>query len=94
MSESYRAILVDVHLHWPDEVPGRIRHGTEELRVRVTIEDTDEPDEHELGSLLDECAEADPYSDVDGPVEWQRELRQERDLGLIGVRSSTFDPRN
>lgn len=80
MSESYRAILVDGLLHWLDDVPDTIRHGTEELRVRVTIEDTDGQDEDELGPLLDECAEADPYSDIDDPVEWQRNLRRERDL--------------
>jgi hypothetical protein len=50
------------------------------VRVRVTIQDTDGQDEGELATLLDECAEADPYSEVDDPVEWQRELRRERDL--------------
>lgn len=80
MSESYRAILVDGHLHWLDDVPDAIRHGTEEVRVRVTVEDPDGQDKDELGALLDELAETDPYSAIDDPVEWQRELRQERDL--------------
>lgn len=80
MSESYRAILVDGHLHWLDDVPDAIRRETDAVRVRVTIEETDGQDESELGTLLDELAEADPYSDIDDPVEWQKELRRERDL--------------
>jgi hypothetical protein len=79
MSESYRTILVTGHLHWLDDVPGAIQRGTDELRVRVTVERADGQDEDELGTLLDECAEADPYSDIDDPVEWQRKLRRERD---------------
>jgi D-lyxose ketol-isomerase len=80
MSESYRAILVDGHLHWLNDVPDAIQRGTGELRVRVMIEEADEQDEEELGTLLDELAEADPYSHIEDPVEWQRELRGERDL--------------
>ncbi|MCS3650207.1 hypothetical protein GGQ08_001500 [Salinibacter ruber] len=80
MSKSYRAILVDGRLHWLDDVPDAIRRGTDELRVRVTIEEADGQDERELGALLDELAEADPYSSIDDPVEWQRELRKERSL--------------
>lgn len=80
MSESYRAILVDGHLHWLDDVPDAIRQGTGELRVRVTVEEVDGQNKGELEILLDELADADPYSDIDDPVEWQRELRRERDL--------------
>jgi len=80
MSESYRAILVDGHLHWLDDVPDAIRHGTGEVRVRVTIEEQNEQNGDELASLLDELAEADPFGDIDDPVEWQRKLRAERDL--------------
>jgi len=80
MSELYRAILVDGHLHWLDDMPESLRRGTEEVRVRVTIEEQDDGDnKDELSSLLDELAEADPFSDIDDPVEWQRELRRERD---------------
>jgi hypothetical protein len=67
-------------IRWLNDVPDAIRRGTGELRVRVMIEETGEQDEEELGTLLNELAEADPYSDIDDPVEWQRELRGERDL--------------
>lgn len=80
MCESYRTILVDGHFRWLDDAPEATRHGTEELRIRVTIEDAEEQDEEELGALLDGCAKADPYSDIDDPVECQKELRRERDL--------------
>lgn len=75
MAESYRAILVDGHLRWLDDVPDALRHGTGEVRVRVTIEEAEAEDEDELGPLLDELADADPYSSIDDPVEWQRQLR-------------------
>ncbi|MFP4227829.1 MAG: hypothetical protein ACLFTE_03275 [Salinivenus sp.] len=77
MSESYRAILVDGRLQWLDEVPDEIRHGSGEVRVRITVEQRTKKEEEELVSLLDELAEADPFSDIDDPVEWQRRLRQE-----------------
>jgi hypothetical protein len=77
MAESYRAILIDGRLRWLDDVPDAIRHGTEELRVRVAIEESKEQDEGELETLLDELAEADPYSDIEDPVAWQRRLRRE-----------------
>jgi len=80
MAESYRAILIDGRLRWLDEVPDAIRDGTEALRVRVTIEEPEEQNEDELETLLDELAEADPYSNINDPVVWQKELRQERDL--------------
>ncbi len=80
MSESYRAILVDGELRWLDDVPDILRQGMEEVRVRVTIEEQDDGNETELASLLNELAEANPFSNVEDPVEWQRALRQERDL--------------
>lgn len=81
MSESYRAILVDGHLHWLDDVPDAIRHGTDELRVRVTVEEPGEEsgqaeeNGEELASLLEDIAERDPFRDIDDPVAWQRQLR-------------------
>lgn len=80
MAESYHAVLVDGQLRWLDEVPDAFSHGTVELRVRVTVEEAEEEVADELGPLLDECAEADPYSDVDDPVEWQRRIRGESDV--------------
>jgi hypothetical protein len=77
MSRFYHAILVDGQLHWLDDVPESLRRGTKEVQVRVTIEKQDNgDDEGELSSLLDELAEADPFSDIDDPVEWQRGLRR------------------
>jgi hypothetical protein len=81
MSESYRAILVDGQLRWLDDVPDVLRHGTENVRVRVTVEEQEDGDsEDELSPLLDELAEADPFSNIDDPVEWQRDLRREGPL--------------
>ena len=78
MSESYRAILADGELRWLDDVPDILRHGTENVRIRVTIEEQDgENDEDELASLLDELAEADPFSAIEDPVAWQRTLRND-----------------
>lgn len=77
MSESYRAILVDGNLHWLDDVPKAIQHGAKGVRVRVTVEEQNNQNEEELGALLDEIADADPFSTIDEPVEWQRKLRRE-----------------
>lgn len=78
MSESAPTILVDEEIHWLDDVPEHLRHGTEDVRVRVTIDEQEKGNnEDELSSLLDELAEADPFSDIDDPVEWQRQLRAE-----------------
>lgn len=81
MSESYRAILIDGHLRWIDDVPAVIRQGTVEVRVRVTIEERDDHNEDELASLLDELAAQDPFQGVEDPAEWQRRLRREGDVG-------------
>jgi hypothetical protein len=82
MSESYRAILIDGQLRWLDDVPDVLRRGTENVRVRVTIDEQGDGDrEDELSSLLDELSEADPFSDIDDPVEWQRQLRSEPGTG-------------
>lgn len=77
MPESYRAILVDGQLHWLEDVPESIRHGTEEVRVRVTVEEGDPQGRSELRSLLDDIAEDDPFSGIEDPVDWQRRLRRE-----------------
>jgi len=77
MPESYRAILVDGQLRWLEDVPERIRHGTERVCVRVTVEEGDPQDQSELRSLLDDIAEDDPFSGVEDPVDWQRRLRRE-----------------
>lgn len=80
MSKSYRAILVDGRLRWLDDVPEAIRHGAGDVLVQVVVDDQTEEASEELASLLDEIAAEDPYKDIEDPVEWQRELRRERDL--------------
>ena len=51
-AESYCAILADGQLRWLDEVLDAIRDETEELRVRVTIEEAGGQNENDLGGLV------------------------------------------
>lgn len=77
MAESYRAILINGHLQWLDDVPEAIRQGTGKVRIRVTVEEYSDRNGDELGALLDELADADPFGDIDDPVSWQQKLRRE-----------------
>jgi hypothetical protein len=52
--------------------------------VQVVVEDQTEEASEELASLLDDITAEDPYEDIEDPVEWQRGLRRERDLGRGG----------
>ena len=47
--ESYRSLLVDGQLRRVDEVPDAIRRGSDELRVRATIEEAGEQDGDDRG---------------------------------------------
>ena len=83
MTRTYRALLRGNHLEWLGEMPEvQTEHP---LHVQVTIEEA-EPvaEEHARGramaALLEKLAARGTLSDLTDPVQWQRELRQERPL--------------
>jgi len=83
MTRTYRALLHGDRLEWLGERPeSQTEHP---LHVQVTIEES-EPIAEEpargraMAALLEKLAARDTLSDITDPVQWQRELRQERTL--------------
>ena len=80
MSESYRAILKGNQLEWTDDVPSDL---PSEQPVEVII--LDGPDgivdrRRRMAEALENLAAADAFSEISDPVEWQREIREDRPL--------------
>ena len=82
MIRTYSAILHgDDRLEWTDTPP------TPEVRgrsVRVKIEVEDEIEKAERGRRMAEAlrklAASNPFSEIDDPAAWEREIRQDRPL--------------
>jgi hypothetical protein len=81
--QTYRAILKGNQLEWTDSEPIDL---SPEQPVQVTILD-DPPAQTDTSSqgrrmahALERLAEADTFSHIKDPVEWQREIRKDRPL--------------
>src|SRR5207248_1451340 len=84
MSKTYNAILYGDHLEWSDPPPEL--NGREPVAVQVIILDeaggtqqAESPGE-QLGAILEQLAALGAFVDIDDPVAWQREIRQDRPL--------------
>lgn len=82
MSESYRAILKGDQLEWTDAAPTDL---ASEQPVEVTIVDVPGHADtttqgQRMARALERLAEADAFSHIQDPVEWQREIRKDRPL--------------
>ena len=80
MADSYRALLKGDRLEWTDGEP---RHLASEQPVEVTI--LDQPNRiaerrRLMAEALENLADADAFSEISDPVEWQREIRKDRPL--------------
>lgn len=82
MSETYRAILKGDRLEWTDSEPTDLNP---EQPVQVTI--LDAPDHTDtttqgqrMAKALEGIAASDGLSQIQDPVEWQREIRKDRPL--------------
>lgn len=82
MSESYRAILKGDQLEWTDAVPSDL---ASEQPVKVTILEV--PDHADIttqgqrmAQALERLAAGNAFSEIEDPVEWQREIRKDRPL--------------
>lgn len=79
MLRTYEGVLKGDRVEWTGEAPLRDRA----LRVHITVLDED-ADREERGKRMKEAlaalAEEGAFSEISDPVEWQRELRQERTL--------------
>ena len=82
MSETYRAILRGDRLEWTDSEPTDLNR---EQPVEVTILDIpDHPDATTQGQrmarALERLAATNAFSEIEDPVDWQREIRKDRPL--------------
>lgn len=78
MPHTYEGILKDDQIEWQGEAPPRGRP----IRVHVTVLDGEEEAARgkQMAKALNRLAEGRAFEDVDDPVQWQRELRQDRPL--------------
>lgn len=80
--QTYRAILKGNRLEWTDPEPTDLNP---EQPVQVTIlEETDHTDMttpgQRMAKALERVTAANALSDIEDPVEWQREIRKDRPL--------------
>ncbi|TAF43121.1 MAG: hypothetical protein EAZ68_08725, partial [Oscillatoriales cyanobacterium] len=69
-------------LEWANEVP---RQGDRPVKVYVTLQEerstlSAELRRQRIVEILEKIAESNVFADINDPVEWQRELRQDRPL--------------
>lgn len=79
MLRTYEGILKGDRVEWTGEAPLR----DQALRVHITVldEGTEKGDRGKrMAEALAALAEEGTFDDIDDPVEWQRNLRQERTL--------------
>ena len=81
MLRTYKAILKGNVLEWIDSVPEY--NGDRPLNVSVTILEKETNSDKikrgkEMASILKELSETNPFSSIKDPVQWQREVREDR----------------
>ncbi|MEZ2237048.1 hypothetical protein [Microcoleus sp.] len=82
MQRIFEAILKGNFLEWANEVPIQ---GDRPVRVYVTLQEERSTFSAELRrqrivEILEKIAASNVFADINDPVEWQRELRQDRPL--------------
>ncbi len=78
MSQTYDGILKGDHIEWQGKTPPKNRP----MRVQATVmeDETDSSRGIRMAAVLSKIAEFGAFSDIDDPVQWQREVRRERPL--------------
>ncbi|MEG3874293.1 hypothetical protein QUB36_18175 [Microcoleus sp. AT8-B1] len=82
MQRIFEAILKGNLLEWANEVPTQ---GDRPVRVYVTLQEdrstlSAEFRRHRIVEVLEKIAANNVFADISDPVEWQRDLRQDRPL--------------
>ena len=82
MTRIFEAILKGNLLEWTNEVP---KQGDLPVRVYVTLEEarsnlSAEFRRQRIVQILEKIAASNVFTNIHDPVEWQRELRQDRPL--------------
>jgi len=82
MQQIFEAILKGNLLEWAREVP---KQSDRPIRVYVTLQEdrsslSAELRRQRIVEILEKIAASNVFADINDPVEWQRELRQDRPL--------------
>jgi len=82
MQRIFEAILKGNLLEWANEVP---RQGDRPVRVYVTLQEdpstlSAEFRRQRIVEILEKIAANNVFAEISDPVEWQRDLRQDRPL--------------
>jgi hypothetical protein len=82
MQRIFEAILKGNHLEWANEVP---RQGDRPVRVYVTLQEdrstlSAEFRRQKIVEILEKIAANNVFAEISEPLEWQRDLRQDRPL--------------
>jgi hypothetical protein len=82
MQRIFEAILKGNLLEWANEVP---RQGDRPVRVYVTLQEerstlSAQLRRQRIVEILEKIATNNAFAEISDPVEWQRELRQDRPL--------------
>jgi len=81
MLSTYRAILNGDKVVWLDKPPAEL-NGVEvhiTLLKEVTLPSQSERSKS-IAEILTRLAKVNPFRDIEDPVKWQREMRQDKDL--------------
>lgn len=81
MSVTYKAMLKNGRIYWIDEKPSE----DQPINVRITVVDEEDNSERadrgdKMADILARLAETDAFSSIDDPVQWQKEVRKDRNL--------------
>ncbi|MBL8206522.1 MAG: hypothetical protein JNM09_19970 [Blastocatellia bacterium] len=84
MLQTYSAILKNNQVHWTDEEPVASGEG-HALSVLVTIveetvQPTTENHRQKIAQVLNRLAARNTLAEIDDPVAWQKDLREDRTL--------------
>ena len=85
MQITYKALLTGNQLHWLDDVPAQIANA-DEMPVHITIlniediSDSTVTQGERMAEALELLSKANVNSQIDDPLAWERELRQDRVL--------------
>jgi hypothetical protein len=82
MLQTFKALLVGNRLEWVDEAPNL---SDRPIQVHVTLLEPDSDSKTNVGSqvmaeILTRLAEINACAEVNDPVEWQREVRRDRQI--------------
>ena len=83
MLQTYKALLKGDRLEWIGSIPKEAAKASTLVSVTILREET-RPDTERAGPkmarALEELALSDPPTQIKDPVEWQREIRRDREL--------------